>query len=102
MMMDVNQTFGGEGFCLSTVETFAPGVPSILTQISTYMSFDEKKDFVYIVPTHRLDQIAEGLLVFIEDKGLKERYRERGISVSQGFTLETKKNDLLNFMKEFI
>jgi hypothetical protein len=45
------------------------------------MSFDEKKTFAYIVPTHRPDQIAEGVLAFIEDKGLRERRRERGLSV---------------------
>ena len=68
MMTDIKWTFEGEGFSLPAMETFASGVPSILTQISGYMSFDEKRDFAYIVPTHRPDRIAEGVSVLLKTK----------------------------------
>jgi len=66
------------------------------------MNFDEKRDFAYFTPTHRPDKIAEGVLSLIEDRELRERCRERGMSVAKGFTLERTKEDLGNFMKRLI
>jgi len=51
---------------LPAIEALASGVPSILTGISNYINFDEKRDFTYFVPTHRPDRIAEGVLAFIK------------------------------------
>jgi glycosyltransferase involved in cell wall biosynthesis len=99
MDMFISSSLEGEGFGLPAMEALACGVPSILTEISSYMNFDEKRDFAYFVPTHRPDRIAEGVLHFIEDRGLRERCRERGIRVSKAFTLERTKQDLLNFIR---
>jgi glycosyltransferase involved in cell wall biosynthesis len=98
----ISSSLEGEGFGLPAMEALASGVPSILTEISSYKNFDTRRDFAYFVPTHRPDRIAEGVLTFIKDKGFRERCRERGISVSKGFTLERTKQDLLNFMRELI
>ncbi len=98
----ISSSLEGEGFGLPAMEALASGVPSILTEISSYKNFDEKKDFAYFVPTHRPDRIAEGVLAFIEDKVLRERCRERGISVSTRFTLERTKGDLLNFVRSLM
>jgi glycosyltransferase involved in cell wall biosynthesis len=98
----ISSSLEGEGFGLPAMEALASGVPSILTEISSYKNFDARRDFAYFVPTHRPDRIAEGVLTFIEDRGLRERYRERGISVSSGFTLERTKQDLLNFVRELV
>jgi glycosyltransferase involved in cell wall biosynthesis len=95
----ISSSLEGEGFGLPAMEALACGLPSILTEISSYMNFDEKRDFAYFVPTHRPDRIAEGVLRFIEDRGLRERCRERGIRVSKAFTLEKTKQDLLNFIR---
>lgn len=95
----ISSSLEGEGFGLPAMEALACGVPSILTEVSSYLNFDEKKDFAYFVPTHRPDKIAEGVLAFIEDRGLRERYREKGKSVSKRFTLERTKQDLSNFLK---
>jgi glycosyltransferase involved in cell wall biosynthesis len=81
------------------MEALASGVPSILTEISSYKNFDTQRDFAYFVPTHRPDRIAEGILILIEDRGLRERYRDGGIRVAKGFTLERTKQDLLNFIE---
>jgi glycosyltransferase involved in cell wall biosynthesis len=98
----VSSSLEGEGFGLPAMEALASGVPSILTQISSYMSFDEKEDFAYFVPAHRPDRIAEGILAFIEDKSLRERCREKGIGISKGFTLERTKQDLSNFVERIL
>ena len=96
----ISSSLEGEGFGLPAMEALMCGVPSILTEISSYLNFDEKKDFAYFVPTHRPDKIAEGVLALKEDRGMRERFRDRGISVAKGFTLERTKQDLSNFIKE--
>jgi alpha-1,3-rhamnosyl/mannosyltransferase len=97
----ISSSLEGEGFGLPAMEALASGIPSILTEISSYLNFDEKKDFAYFVPTHRPDKIAEGILTFIEDRELRERCRARGLDVSKRFTLERTKQDLLNFAESF-
>lgn len=95
----ISSSLEGEGFGLPAMEALASGVPSILTEISSYKNFDTRRDFACFVPTRRPDRIAEGVLTFIEDKELRERCRDRGISVAKGFTLERTKQDLSNFIK---
>jgi glycosyltransferase involved in cell wall biosynthesis len=98
----ISSSLEGEEFGLPAMEALASGVPSILTEISSYRNFGERRDFAYFVPTHRPDKIAEGVLTFMEDRGLREKCIERGMSVSKGFTLERTKMDLLNFLKELM
>ena len=64
----ISSSLEGEGFGLPAMEALASGVPSVLTEISSYKNFDEKRDFAYFVPTHRPDRIAEGILALIEDQ----------------------------------
>jgi len=98
----ISSSLEGEGFGLPAMEALACGVPSILTEISSYKNFDEKMDFAYFVPTHRPDKIAEGVLTFMEDRELRAKCIERGIDVAKKFTLERTKKDLLNFVRELI
>jgi glycosyltransferase involved in cell wall biosynthesis len=95
----ISSSLEGEGFGLPAMEALACGVPSILTEISSYKNFDEKMDFAYFVPIHRPDKIAEGVLAFMEDRELRAKCVERGIDVAKGFTLEKTKQDLTNFLK---
>ncbi len=96
----ISSSLEGEGFGLPAMEALASGIPSILTEISSYKNFGPGKDFAYFVPTHRPDRIAEGVIAFIENKGLREGCRENGIAVSKEFTLEKTRMDLLNFIRE--
>ncbi len=96
----ISSSLEGEGFGLPAMEALASGTPSILTEISSYRNFGTERDFAYFVPTHRPDRIADGVLALMEDRGLRERFRERGISVAKEFTLDRTKQALLNFVKE--
>jgi len=89
-----------EGFGLPAIEALASGVPSILTEISSYKSFDEKRDFAYFVPTHRPDKIAEGVLVLMENKQFREKCVQRGLMVAKKYSLEITREHLVNFIKE--
>jgi len=95
----ISSSLEGEGFGLPAMEALASGVPSILTEISSYKNFSEERDFAYFVPAHRPDKIAEGVLTFIKDREFRTRCVEKGISVAKGFTPERTKQDLTVFMK---
>ncbi len=95
----ISSSLEGEGFGLPAMEALASGVPSILTEISSYLSFDEKKDFAYFVPTNRPDMIAGGILKLIKDEKLRGKYQQRGLGVAKMFTVEKMKEDLSKFIK---
>jgi glycosyltransferase involved in cell wall biosynthesis len=95
----ISSSLEAEGFGLPAMEALASGVPSILTEISSYKNFGEKRDFAYFVPTHRPDKIAKGVLTFMGDREFRRKCVENGIGVAKGFTLERTKQDLADFLK---
>jgi glycosyltransferase involved in cell wall biosynthesis len=98
----ISSSLEGEGFGLPAMEALSCGVPSILTEISSYKNFDNHRDFAFFVPVHRPDRIAEGVLALIEERGLREKCKERGLSVARGFTLMRTQQDLANFIEGLI
>ncbi len=98
----ISSSLEGEGFGLPAMEALACGVPSILTEISSYQNFDTKRDFAYFVPMHRPDRIAEGAVALLKDRNLREKHREEGIRVAKEFTLERTRKDLLAFVQSLI
>jgi glycosyltransferase involved in cell wall biosynthesis len=88
-----------EGFGLPAMEALASGVPSILTEISSYKNFDEKQDFAYFVPTHRPEKIVEGVLALVNNEQLRKNYIKRGLGIARNYTLETTKEHLSNFLQ---
>jgi L-malate glycosyltransferase len=98
----VSSSFEMEGFGLPAMEALASGVPSILTEISSYKNFDKEKDFAYFVPTHRPDKIVEGILAFIENKEWRENCIKKGRRVAEHYTLKITQEHLLNFMREMV
>jgi len=94
----ISSSLEGEGFGLPAIEAAASGVPTILTEISTYRNFSEDRSFSWFVPTHSPDRIVQGVLAFIKDAKLRETCTEKGFAVARRFSLEKTKEDLLTFM----
>lgn len=88
-----------EGFGLPAMEALASGVPSILTEISSYKNFDLKSNFAYFVPTHRPDKIVEGVLSLIQDQKLREQYIRNGLEVAKQYSLKITKEHLEKFLR---
>lgn len=95
----ISSSLEGEGFGLPAIEALASGVPSILTEISTYRNFSEDRSYAWFVPTHSPDKIAEGVLAFMEGHLFREGCVEKGFAVASRYSLERTKEHLVAFMK---
>ena len=96
----ISSSLEGEGFGLPAIEAMASGVPSILTEVSTYKNFDEDPGFAYFVPTHSPEKIAAGVEKFINDIQFRNQCVEKGLHVATEFSLERTKKDLMQFIED--
>jgi glycosyltransferase involved in cell wall biosynthesis len=95
----ISSSLEGEGFGLPAVEALASGVPSILTEVSTYKNFHEDPGFAHFVPTHSPAKIAQGVEKFINDVEFRSQCVEKGLRVAVEFSLERTKKDLIWFIE---
>lgn len=97
----ISSSLEGEGFGLPAIEALASGVPSVLTEVSTYKNFDENPGFAHFVPTHSPKKIAEGVEKFINDVQFRNQCVEMGSRVAAKFALQKTKEDLIRFVESF-
>ena len=97
----ISSSLEGEGFGLPAIEALASGVPSILTEVSTYKNFDENPGFAHFVPTHSPEKIAAGVEKFINDVQFRNQCVEMGSRVAAEFALQKTKEDLIRFVESF-
>ncbi len=95
----ISSSLEGEGFGLPAIEALASGVPSILTEISTYRNFNEDRDYACFVPTHDPARIAEGVLAYVKDPILRESHIQKGLIVASRYTLNRTREDLIKFIE---
>ncbi len=77
-----------EGFGLPAAEAMASGIPTIVTQIPSYLSFDEQKDFALFAPQENGVELGERLIELLGDADLRERLRLRGREVAEQWRVE--------------
>jgi glycosyltransferase involved in cell wall biosynthesis len=95
----ISSSLEGEGFGLPAIEALASGVPSILTEVSTYKNFHEDAGFAHFVPTHSPEKIAQGVEKFIHDAEFRSQCVQKGLGVAATFSLERTKEDLIRFIE---
>lgn len=95
----ISSSLEGEGFGLPAVEALASGVPSILTEVSTYKNFHDDPGFAHFVPTHSPEKIAAGVEKFINDVYFRSQCVEKGLRVATAFTLQKTKEHLIMFVE---
>lgn len=77
-----------EGFGLPAAEAMAAGIPTVLTAIPSYLSFDEKQDYALFAPEENPVELGEKLIEILSDYELRERLRTRGREVAEQWRAE--------------
>lgn len=77
-----------EGFGLAALEAMACGVPCVLTEIPSYLSFGSGREYAYFVPPRDPIAIADAVDRMLSDPSLWERLRTAGLEVAAGYPIE--------------
>lgn len=83
-----------EGFGLPALEAMGCGVPTILSRISSYTSFDRTPDYALFVEPQDYESLAESIVLLFHNRPLREMLIQRGLSVAEKFTKENVVNRL--------
>jgi glycosyltransferase involved in cell wall biosynthesis len=89
-----------EGFGLPAAEAMASGIPTVLTSIPSYLSFDDKHDYALFAPAENAVALGERLIEILGDYELREQIRERGREVAEQWRSEKVAERLEEFFLE--
>jgi len=84
----VSMSKEAEGFGLPALEAMACGVPTILSDISSYTSFAEPCDYALFLNPSDPEKLAKIIEEAVRNKPLRERLIQRGLDVAGRYTKE--------------
>jgi len=84
----VSMSKEAEGFGLPALEAMACGVPAILSEISSYTSFDEPHDYALFLKPSDPETLAGAIEEVLRNRPLRERFIQRGLDVAGKYTKE--------------
>jgi hypothetical protein len=88
-----------EGFGLPAAEAMASGLPCVLTEIPSFLSFDETRDYARFAPEENAVELGERLIEVLSDPDLRERLRTRGREVAEQWRVFRAIDRLENFFR---
>ena len=74
-----------EGFGLPAAESMASGVPAVLSEIPSFLSFDARRDYALFAPEGDGAKMADELARLLRDESLQRRLGDRGRQVVEQF-----------------
>ena len=77
-----------EGFGLPAAEALASGIPTLMTAIPSYLSFDDTQDYALFAPEDNAVELGERLVELLSDAPLRQRLRKRGREVAEQWRAE--------------
>jgi glycosyltransferase involved in cell wall biosynthesis len=77
-----------EGFGLPAAEALASGVPAVLSEIPSFLSWDAARDYALFTPENDGDAMGDALARLLGDAALRERLARRGRAVVEQFRAE--------------
>ena len=70
-------------FSLAPLEALSAAVPTVMTSIPAFLSFDAKQDYALFARDDDAVELGERLIEMLEDDDLRERVRRRGREVAE-------------------
>lgn len=89
-----------EGFGLPAAEALASGVPAVLSEIPSFLSWDAAHDYALFTPEGDGDAMGDALVRLLGDAALRERLAVRGREVVEQFRAERTGARLEAFFQE--
>ena len=91
-----------EGFGLPAAEAMASGLPTILTRIPSFLSFDDRRDYALFVDEDDAQAMGNELLKLLDDDGLARRLSRRGRQVAEKFRAVNTGDRLEQYLESFV
>lgn len=83
-----------EGFGMTVLESFATGTPAIISRVSSLPEIAGDAAF-FIDPTNT-SEIAEAMIKFASDEGIRNEYRQKGFKQAEKFDWEKTAQETLD------
>lgn len=98
----VSMSKEAEGFGLPALEAMACGTPTILSKISSYMSFGKVPDYAFFMDPSDPAVLADAIVEMSRNKALRDTLAVKGLEVARNFTKEAVTERLEAALREIL